>query len=160
MCNAYVRSLLLLSVSSLISLNALSAQAAGHDQTSMTLKIAMMGGNLMGPGMMGSSGASQSSSNNGSASEVAAKPLEAYIGNRHLTCFSCHAVTGNGMGPPFVEIAHRYKGQSEATNILADSIAQGVSGKWQGYPGMPGGLASHQQARELAHLIMDLSETQ
>jgi len=124
-----------------------------HGQVAMSPMGGMMGGGMMGSGMMGGTrpngGGGAPSDNSGS--------LGSYIQSQGLSCMSCHAMAGNGLGPPFTDIARRYKGQAHAKDDLANSIANGVSGRWQGYPPMPGGLASPSQAAELARLILDLA---
>jgi cytochrome c len=106
---------------------------------------------MMGPSM------SASSTINGNSSEIAARPLIEYIRKQRLNCFSCHAVSKRGRGPSFSEIAHRYAGDPNVEKTLTSSIARGVSRKWRGYGRMPGGLATPEQASELAHFIMRLS---
>lgn len=97
-------------------------------------------------------------SNGGSgASGNESGPLGAYIQSNGLSCMSCHAVSGNAVGPAFTDIARRYVGQAGAEDNLAKSIANGVSGKWEGYPPMPAGLANKDQAKELARLILNLA---
>lgn len=105
-----------------------------------------MGGMMMGPGSASAGGGTSPS--NG--------PLAAYVGSHNLSCFSCHAINGQGIGPSITEIAHRYAGQAGAEEMLSSSITEGVSGKWNDHRAMPGGLASPAQARELARLILSL----
>lgn len=109
-------------------------------------------GGMMGGGMMGGA---TSSGGNGATNDKS-EALGSYIQSQGLSCMSCHAVAGSGFGPAFTDIAKRYAGQAHAENDLAKSIANGVSGRWQGYPPMAGGLATPSQARQLARLILDL----
>lgn len=115
-----------------------------------------MGGGMMGGGMMG--GGTGSSSQREPAASSAAQHLQQYVRSNGLTCFSCHALYSNGMGPSLSDVAKRYHGLRGGGEILADSIAHGVAGKWTGYRAMPGGLASSKQAKELARLILSLGQ--
>lgn len=157
MDNGLVRNLILAGMTALLAIGTSYSLARAENHGRPMLNVAMMGGNMMGPGMM-RSGMSGSKTANGHSPEGVAHSLEAYIKNRHLMCSSCHAVSGNRMGPSFVEIAHRYAGAPAAEQILAGSIARGVAGKWRGYARMAGRLATPEEARELAHLIMGLSQ--
>lgn len=152
MVNAFYRGVFCTWLVLLIPFSA-SASIAITGSNASKLRVSMMRGSMMGPGMFGSS-------TNSGKSESNARPLEAYISNQRLTCFSCHSVSRSSIGPSFDEIAHRYADDPNAGKILASSITQGVSGKWPNYGGMPGGLANHGQAQKLAHLIMELSGIQ
>lgn len=162
MNNCCFPGLILVFLASLISLNASGSSTITFNTSQPNLKIAMMSGNMMGRGMMDGNtmgpGMPGSSSNSRNAPESTVSPLEAYIGNQHLSCFSCHAISRNRIGPSFDDIAQRYAGDPDAERMLSGAILQGVVGKWQGYGGMPGKLASPEQAGELAHLIMDLTK--
>lgn len=118
-----------------------------------------MMGQQMGPGMMGG-GAGMMRRNGGGAANGAAGPawdrLRAYVGDHHLACLSCHALSGHGAGPSFLEIAHRFAGQAGGTPAMAHGISAGVSGAWAGYPAMPGGMATPGQAQDLARMIAAL----
>lgn len=114
----------------------------------------MMGGGMMGGGMMG--GGTGAPAEGQAAAGPAARHLVEYVRSNGLACFSCHTVYSNGMGPALVDVSRRYHGQRGARQMLADSIAHGIAGKWRGYPAMPGGLASPEQAKELAAMILSL----
>ena len=46
-------------------------------------------------------------------------------------CFICHDGKSQSMiGPPFRDIARRYKGVSNAKAVLAESIQYGSEGRW------------------------------
>lgn len=136
----------------------LSAQALGAvQQGAGGYGPGMMGG--QGMGMMGGRGAGV----NGGDGQEAGQPgagspgwnkLTSYIHAHALTCMTCHAVTGRGVGPAFADIAHRFAGQANGQAEMAKAISGGASGLWPGYPPMPGGLASSEQARILAGLIL------
>lgn len=155
MAIAFIRGSILACLTSVIPLTVLGAPQPYDAHAQPLLRVSMMGGGMMGSGMMGNG--SGTTTSNGASSKSSARQLEAFIDNQHLRCFSCHAVSNKRMGPSFAAIANRYAGDANAANILAHSITHGVSGKWSNYGGMPSGLATSKQARELAHLIMGLA---
>ena len=115
----------------------------------------MMGGGMMG-GMMGQ-GANSSPSQSEESSDPAARNLLGYVDSNGLACLGCHSVSARSVGPAFTDIAKCYAGKDGAQSALAESIATGATGKWTGYPAMPGGLASPSQAKKLAALILSLT---
>ena len=82
--------------------------------------------------------------------------LSSYVQSNSLACPSCHGYSGRGTGPAFADIARRFAGHAGSREELARAISNGVSGRWPGYPAMPGGLATPRQATELAGLILRL----
>jgi cytochrome c len=82
--------------------------------------------------------------------------LSSYMQSNGLACVSCHAYSGRGTGPAFADIAQRFAGHTASRTELARAISNGVAGQWPGYPPMPGGLATPDQAKELAGLILRL----
>ncbi len=45
-------------------------------------------------------------------------------------CMACHAMASTLVGPAFREVAAKYADQSDAKEVLSQSIRQGSSGKW------------------------------
>jgi cytochrome c len=121
----------------------------------------MMGPGMMGPGMgrWGGWGAPPpaTSAAGKAAQSPAAQGLADYVRDNRLACFSCHTMDSRLVGPAFDDIARRYAGRPQAPAWLAQSIANGVSGRWGGPVPMPPGQASPAQARELAGLILGLA---
>jgi len=111
----------------------------------------------MGPGMMrpGQENGDWTGNDGEGAGDPAGR-LVTYIQSNGLTCLACHAISGRRAGPDFTGIGQRYAGASGAEATLTQSIANGVAGKWPGYPPMPGGQASSRQAADLANLILQL----
>lgn len=83
--------------------------------------------------------------------------LSAYVQSNRLACMGCHTYSGRGAGPAFADIAQRFAGHPGSGKELARAISNGVSGRWVGYPPMPAGLATPDQAKELARLILRLA---
>jgi cytochrome c len=116
----------------------------------------MMGGGMMGGGMMGGYGAPGGETGQTNDRNATWDPLASYIGSNRLPCMSCHRFSGRAAAPAFLDIAQRFGGQPNAATELAGAISYGIAGRWQGYPPMPGGLATPGQAKRLASLILDL----
>ena len=51
-------------------------------------------------------------------------------------CLSCHAIDKKIIGPPFAEIAKKYRNNSSASNYLISRVRNGGSGVW-GVVAMP-----------------------
>lgn len=117
----------------------------------------MAGGGMMGGGMMGGNGSRNAQPSAGDASTPGWDDLSGYIRSKGLACMSCHALSARSTGPAFLDIAHRFSGHANAEDELANAIRNGVSGKWPGYPPMPGGMATPNQAMNLAQLILRLA---
>lgn len=106
----------------------------------------------MGQGMMGGTQGSRDDSN-ATINPSHANALLNYINNQGLQCLQCHAVSTSGFGPSFASVAIRYTNKDNATNILSDHIAHG-------FGRMPPGLATNEQATQLAKLILDLTRNE
>ena len=112
-----------------------------------------MGGRMMGGGMMGEYGApGQSNPRNAKWDR-----LSVYIASNRLPCLSCHRFSGRAAAPAFMDIAQQFSGQPRAAAELSGAISYGIAGRWPGYPPMPGGLATPEQAKRLASLILHLA---
>lgn len=85
-----------------------------------------------------------------------AKQLLSYVNSNGLACMSCHAIDHRVIGPPWQDVAVRYKGKPHAETTVANAIANGNTGLWAGYPPMPAGMATPAQAKDLAKLILHL----
>ena len=116
-----------------------------------------MGGGTMGGGMMGGFGPRNEAPGQSGASNPDWEELSSYVQANRLSCMSCHALSGRGTGPAFMDIAHRFAGHADAATELSGAISNGVAGQWSGYPPMPGGLATPGEAKKLAELILHLA---
>jgi cytochrome c551/c552 len=56
---------------------------------------------------------------------------------KRKACFSCHATDKRIMGPSFLEIAARYRGDATAKARLEDKVRRGGSGAWGELPMPP-----------------------
>jgi cytochrome c len=75
-----------------------------------------------------------------------------------MTCFGCHTISGKSIGPAYLEIANRYRGDRAATETLARKIIAGGVGAWgQEAPMPPHPQVSLDQARQMVGWILSLS---
>ncbi len=51
-------------------------------------------------------------------------------------CFACHSVQEKIMGPAFIDVAAKYKGDQQAISKLVKKVKEGGNGTW-GSPSMP-----------------------
>ncbi len=65
-------------------------------------------------------------------------------------CMSCHDIGTKVIGPSFIQVAEKYRGQKDAAQVLAQKVREGGKGNWGRVPMPP-----HPQIKdaELASLI-------
>ena len=69
-------------------------------------------------------------------------------------CLGCHAAATKLVGPAYQEVAAKYAGQSDARDVLVQSIRNGSVGKWGDVPMPPHPKLSEADARRLATWIL------
>ncbi|HXG49224.1 MAG TPA: carbohydrate-binding protein, partial [Methylomirabilota bacterium] len=75
-------------------------------------------------------------------------------------CFNCHAVDQKIVGPPFLEVAARYRGQAEALEATVGRVIQGSSGVWGDVPMLPHESLHPDQVRMMVRWVFDLKPGQ
>lgn len=75
-------------------------------------------------------------------------------------CTACHAIDKKVVGPAWMDIAKKYKGDPKAESYLLTKISKGGSGVWGSIPMPANDAAGAKQAdmKELAHFIMSLAK--
>ena len=74
-------------------------------------------------------------------------------------CGTCHAVDKKGIGPSYMEIANKYKGDSDAAGKIAASVTKGGALGWNMGKMPPKGIgASPEQIKEMADYIAGLAK--
>jgi cytochrome c len=73
-------------------------------------------------------------------------------------CKSCHAMDKRSIGPGYLEIAARYRGDREATDRLAEKIIKGGTGVWGDHAMSAHPQLSGTDARAIAEYILTLGE--
>jgi len=71
-------------------------------------------------------------------------------------CFNCHAPEHRIVGPAFLEIANRYRGQKEALAASIDRVQKGSSGVWGPVPMLPHGHHSRDQIAAMVSWVFAL----
>lgn len=71
-------------------------------------------------------------------------------------CFNCHAVEQKIVGPPLMEIANRYRGQSGAIEASVQRVIKGSSGVWSEVPMLPHESLNPDQVRMMVRWIYGL----
>ncbi len=72
-------------------------------------------------------------------------------------CLGCHQVDRSRVGPPFVAIARRFRGQPDAAPYLARVIRGGSAGQWGAIPMPAQTRVSAADATRLAQWILSLA---
>ena len=70
-------------------------------------------------------------------------------------CTACHDVKKKLVGPPYADVAKKYKGDAKAQETMVASILKGSAGKWGPIP-MPANKVSDDEAKKLAAWVLAL----
>ena len=69
-------------------------------------------------------------------------------------CFSCHSVQNKIVGPAFVDVAAKYRGDADATARLAQKVRDGGKGVWGRIPMPPHPDLKEDEARKLVAWVL------
>ena len=70
-------------------------------------------------------------------------------------CTACHDVNKKIVGPPYAEVAKKYKADKDAPGKLVASVLKGSQGTWGPVP-MPPNRVSDDEAKKLVAWILSL----
>jgi len=73
-------------------------------------------------------------------------------------CTACHAVDKKIIGPAYVEVAAKYKGDAKAAAYLQDKIKKGGSGVWGQVPMPPNTQVSDADIKTIVAWILALKK--
>lgn len=73
---------------------------------------------------------------------------------KQKNCMACHAPTKKLIGPAFVDIANKYRGDDAARAVLVKHVRQGSVGVWGSIP-MPSNPVSEAEAQRLVGWILE-----
>jgi cytochrome c len=73
-------------------------------------------------------------------------------------CTACHAVDKKVIGPAYVDVAAKYKGDAKAPAYLAKKIKEGGSGVWGQVPMPPNSQVSDADIKTLVTYILGLKK--
>lgn len=71
---------------------------------------------------------------------IATSPAQAADGEaiiKKARCVACHTVDQKRVGPPYKEVAAKYKGDAKAPGLLFEKVRHGGSGNWGTVPMIP-----------------------
>ncbi|CAN5853615.1 hypothetical protein BH24BAC1_BH24BAC1_04940 [soil metagenome] len=99
-----------------------------------------------------------------SASSQAAEPVIRFARGKALIensdCKSCHALDQKSIGPSYLDVARRYKGDPKAVDFLADKIIKGGSGNWGANMMAAHPQHAKEETVEMSRYILSLAEDQ
>jgi cytochrome c len=74
-------------------------------------------------------------------------------------CTSCHAIDKKVVGPAWMDISKKYKGQADAAAKLETKVAKGGAGAWGSMPMPPNApKVSEANIKELVEFILGLAK--
>jgi cytochrome c len=92
---------------------------------------------------------------------LAASAVQADAGEDLLKkngCTACHAIDKKLVGPSYVEVAAKYKGDAGAAAKLADKVKKGGSGVWGQVPMPPNPQVSDADLKTMVAYILALKK--
>ena len=75
---------------------------------------------------------------------------------RRSDCFNCHAVNHLIVGPPFLEVANRYREEPNAMPDTVKRVLQGSTGVWGEVPMLPHHQLAEQEVEQMVQWIYGL----
>ena len=73
-------------------------------------------------------------------------------------CTACHQVDKKLIGPPYNDVAKKYKGDKEAAAKLAVKVKKGGQGVWGPIPMPPNDKVSEADAKTLVDWVLSLAK--
>jgi len=73
-------------------------------------------------------------------------------------CVACHAVDKKIIGPAYVDVAAKYKGDAKAAAYLQDKVKKGGSGVWGAVPMPPNTQVSDADIKTIVAWILTLKK--
>ena len=72
-------------------------------------------------------------------------------------CFTCHMVEMGIIGPSYLEVAKRYKDDTDAIDALVEKVIDGGSGNWGEVPMLAHSDLDEDEVREIVKWILSLN---
>ena len=73
-------------------------------------------------------------------------------------CAACHAIDKKLVGPPYVDVAAKYKGDKDALAKLSEKVKKGGTGVWGSIPMPPNVTVSDADIKDLVTWILTLKK--
>jgi cytochrome c len=74
---------------------------------------------------------------------------------RSSDCFNCHALDRAIVGPSFLDIANKYRGQAGAIDTSIDRVLKGSTGVWGKVAMLPHGQHTREQVAQMVSWVYD-----
>jgi cytochrome c len=74
---------------------------------------------------------------------------------RSSDCFNCHALDRAIVGPSFLDIANKYRGQAAAMDTSIDRVLKGSTGVWGKVAMLPHGQHTREQVAQMVSWVYD-----
>ena len=71
-------------------------------------------------------------------------------------CFNCHSVDSVRVGPPFLKVSEKYRGQEHALEASIKRVREGSTGVWGKVPMLPHGQHSIDEIRDMVRWVYSL----
>lgn len=75
---------------------------------------------------------------------------------RKSDCFNCHAVNQKRVGPPYLDVANKYRGQEGALEASVQRVMKGSTGVWGKVPMVPHLHHTPDEVREMVSWVFGL----
>jgi cytochrome c len=92
----------------------------------------------------------------GDGSDAADEPGLALM--KQSDCFNCHGIENKIVGPPFLEVAKKYRGVPGALEASIQRVIKGSSGVWGEAPMLPHGSLTGDQVQLMVRWVFGLEE--
>lgn len=73
-------------------------------------------------------------------------------------CTACHQVDKKVIGPAYIDVAKKYKGDAQAAATLSAKVKKGGAGVWGPIPMPPNDKVSEADARTLVDWVLSLAK--
>ncbi len=73
-------------------------------------------------------------------------------------CAACHSIDKKLIGPPYVDVAAKYKGDKDAVAKLVDKVKKGGVGVWGSIPMPPNAQVPEADIKDLVTWILTLKK--
>lgn len=74
-------------------------------------------------------------------------------------CFACHQVDAASVGPKYVDVAFKYRGNADALSVLKNKLKTGGAGVWGVVPMPPQAAVSPEEADQLVGAVLGLVDS-
>lgn len=95
------------------------------------------------------------------AALVAAGAVQAQSADELLKkhgCTACHAIDKKLVGPPYAEVAAKYKGDAKAPAMLIDKVKKGGVGNWGQIPMPPNATVPDAEIKTMVTYVLGLKK--